>query len=71
MQRYEFPELINQDCLCPRCDEIGAVVATDNRLGNIYECFYCIQQMEFPAGVINKRNLTWAVVNGAKSEVIG
>lgn len=71
MQKYELPELTDKSCLCPHCDEIGAVVAEDDRLGNIYECLYCVQEMEFPAGVLNIRFLTWAIVNGAKHEVLG
>lgn len=70
MQQYELPGLTNKNCLCPRCDEIGAAIAEDSRLGLIYECFEC--SIDFHVnGKPSSVSVKWAVFNGEKLEVIG
>ncbi len=55
---------------CPRCDQVGAVIEQSQQLGRIYECFHCTEELEWK-GRVHLRQLTWAVVNGMKTEVIG
>lgn len=60
----------NSDDHCPRCNRIGAVILEHDQLGLVYECFHCVVATQYQ-GEIHRRHLTWAVVNGAKTEVIG
>ena len=62
--------MISKD-LCPRCNKIGAVIDQNKKLGLIYECFVCWEDLPFGQGEILRRSVTWANVHGEKREVIG
>jgi hypothetical protein len=53
---------------CPRCKRLGPVIAEDNMLGRVYECFHCQRQIKF-FFLSAQVPVTWAMVRGEKCEV--